>query len=113
MSNEGVSLSRRALLAGTAASAGLVIAGAPPNGGAWAKAPMGNPQVPYFYRFKIGNFEATVVSDGPLPLGEPSGSFVGTSPVELRISAGALIFGSNVSVWLGPPCRKRKMTDLS
>src|SRR6185437_4005293 len=26
-------------------------------------------------------------------------------------SAGAVILGSHVSVWLGPPCRKRKMTD--
>ena len=26
---------------------------------------------------------------------------------------GAVILGSNVSIWLGPPCRKRKMTDLS
>ena len=32
------------------------------------------------------------------------------SPVALRISAGASIFGSNVSNWVGPPCRNRKMT---
>ena len=83
MSKEGLSLSRRALLAGTAATAGLAIAGASPGGSAWAKAPMGNPQAPYFYRFKIGNFEATVISDGPLPLGEPSGSFLGTSKEEV------------------------------
>src|SRR5262249_43687176 len=35
------------------------------------------------------------------------------SPVALRISAGAVIFGSKVSNWLGPPCRKRKTTALS
>src|SRR5262245_26213184 len=35
------------------------------------------------------------------------------SPVAERISAGAVIFGSNVSYWLGPPCRKRNTTDLS
>ena len=29
-------------------------------------------QAPYFYRFKFGNAEATIVSDGPLPLGDPS-----------------------------------------
>ena len=28
-------------------------------------------QAPYFYRFKLGNAEGTVVSDGPLPLGDP------------------------------------------
>ena len=29
---------------------------------------------------------------------------VGISPVTERIPAGALIFGSNVSYWDGPPC---------
>src|SRR5207302_3746981 len=41
------------------------------------------------------------------------GSLVATSPVALRMPMGAVILGSNVSVWLGPPCRNRKMTDLS
>ncbi len=41
------------------------------------------------------------------------GSAVGISPVALRMPSGADIFGSNVSTWLGPPCRNRKMTDLS
>src|SRR5436190_2018068 len=35
------------------------------------------------------------------------------SPVALRISAGAVILGSNVSNWLGPPWQKRNTTDLS
>src|SRR5262245_50710831 len=35
------------------------------------------------------------------------------SPVALRVPTGADILGSNVSVWLGPPCRKRKMTERS
>ncbi len=35
------------------------------------------------------------------------------SPVALRTSAGAVIFGSNVSNWLGPPWRNRNTTDLS
>src|SRR5260370_17351093 len=42
-----------------------------------------NTQAPYFYRFKIGAIEATVVSDGALPLGEPSGSFLGASKEEV------------------------------
>src|SRR4029079_11609573 len=37
-----------------------------------AKAPMTNTQAPGFYRFKVGSFEATVVSDGPLHMGEPA-----------------------------------------
>jgi glyoxylase-like metal-dependent hydrolase (beta-lactamase superfamily II) len=62
-------LSRRQLLAG-AAGAGLVgVAGgwAP----AAAKAPMSNTQAPSFYRFKLGAFELTAVSDGPIQMGPP------------------------------------------
>ncbi len=77
-----VSLSRRRLLAGVsvAAAAGFV-------GGAssvMAKAPMQNTQAPAFYRFKVGAIEATVVSDGPLPLGEPKPDiFIGLSKEQL------------------------------
>lgn len=39
---------------------------------AWAKMPLGQPPAPYFYRFKLGSAECTVVSDGPLQLGKPS-----------------------------------------
>src|SRR5712671_884578 len=59
---------RRELLTG--AAAGLACAALP--GVASAKAPMANTQAPGFYRFKFGSFEATVVSDGPLHMGEPS-----------------------------------------
>src|SRR5262249_30176956 len=38
---------------------------------------------------------------------------VATSPVALRTSTGADILGSNVSIWLGPPCIKRRTTALS
>jgi glyoxylase-like metal-dependent hydrolase (beta-lactamase superfamily II) len=60
--------SRRQLLAG--AAAGLTCAALPQV--ASAKAPMANTQVPGFYRFKLGGFEATVVADGPLQLGPPA-----------------------------------------
>ena len=59
---------RRALLSG--AAAGLATAALPHV--ASAKAPMANTQVPGFYRFKVGSFEATVVSDGPMQMGEPA-----------------------------------------
>jgi glyoxylase-like metal-dependent hydrolase (beta-lactamase superfamily II) len=75
-------LSRRGLLAASAAAVAGVAAGLPASP-AVAKAPMLNTQAPYFYRFKIGAIEATVVSDGALPLGEPSGSFLGTSKEEV------------------------------
>lgn len=73
---------RNLMIGGTAtAMAGALhgLGGAP----ALAAAPPLNTQVPYFYRFKVGAMEATVVSDGPLPLGEPSGSFLGTSKEEV------------------------------
>src|SRR5262249_22526561 len=60
--------SRRQLLAG--AAAGLTCATLPQLTS--AKAPMQNTQAPGFYRFKVGAFEATVVSDGPLHLGAPA-----------------------------------------
>jgi len=49
-----------------------------------AKAPMQNMQAPAVYRFKVGAIEATVVSDGPLPMGEPKADvFVGLSKEDL------------------------------
>ena len=77
---EQFSLSRRKLLAGGSALAATGLAGAP----SLAKAPMLNTQAPTFYRFKLGNAEATIVSDGPLPLGDPSGAFLGLSKDEIK-----------------------------
>jgi glyoxylase-like metal-dependent hydrolase (beta-lactamase superfamily II) len=80
------SISRRTALCG----AGAVLAGTPGlvlvNGGALAKAPKLTSQPATFYRFDVGDFQATVVSDGPLPLGEPSGSFKGVSKDEVQKS---------------------------
>ena len=64
LSNEWL-LSRRALLAGTAAATFSA------SVSALARAPMINAPAPAFYRFRIGKFEATAVSDGPLDLGAP------------------------------------------
>lgn len=76
-------LSRRRLLtltaAGAAAGAGLLAAPGP----LLAKGPMGLPQAPYFYRFKLGDAEATVVSDGQLPLGDPNTFLVGMPREEI------------------------------
>jgi hypothetical protein len=43
------------------------------------KAPFAKDQVLYFYRFAHGRMQATVISDGISPLGEPPGSFIGSS----------------------------------
>jgi glyoxylase-like metal-dependent hydrolase (beta-lactamase superfamily II) len=57
-------LSRRGLLSGLAAASASGLAYP-----ALATGPMANTQVPAAYRFKLGGFECTVVSDGPLRLG--------------------------------------------
>jgi glyoxylase-like metal-dependent hydrolase (beta-lactamase superfamily II) len=57
-------LSRRAVLSGFAAATATGL-----SQPAFASHPMANAQVPAAYRFKLGGFECTVVSDGPLKLG--------------------------------------------
>ena len=72
--------SRRHLLLG-ASAAGL--ATALPSAPSRAKAPLQNVQVPNIYRFKIGDVEATAISDGPLVLGPPQADlFAGVSKEE-------------------------------
>ncbi|MEO0821315.1 MAG: MBL fold metallo-hydrolase [Pseudomonadota bacterium] len=75
-------LTRRQSMFGAAALAGasaVGFSGAP----ALAKAPIATTQAPYFYRFKHGAMVGTVISDGILPLGEPSASFLGTTKEEV------------------------------
>jgi glyoxylase-like metal-dependent hydrolase (beta-lactamase superfamily II) len=72
---------RSALLGATAigvgAAAGLRVPASE------AKAAFASSQVPYFYRFILDKFQVTVVSDGPLPLGEPSATMKGQTKEEL------------------------------
>jgi glyoxylase-like metal-dependent hydrolase (beta-lactamase superfamily II) len=78
-----ISLSRRSMLVGASAAGVLGTLGAGKWQPALARAPMLVTQVPYFYRFKLGSAEATIVSDGPLPLGDPHANFLGLSPEEM------------------------------
>src|SRR6478736_7339541 len=73
-------LSRRSLLAlGAGLGASTML-----GGSALARAPKLGTQPAYFYRFGLGDAEVTVVSDGPLPLGPPKGTFVGVSDDEVK-----------------------------
>src|ERR1700742_3234281 len=77
-------VSRRSLLAlgaGLGASLGATTL---LGGSALAHAPKLGTQSPYFHRFILGSAEVTVVSDGPLPLGPPKGTFVGVPDEEVR-----------------------------
>ena len=68
-------ISRRHLLAaGTAVGLAAGLAAPRP---AQAAAPMLGTLPPAWHRFKWGAFEATVISDGHLPLGKPADSFTG------------------------------------
>jgi glyoxylase-like metal-dependent hydrolase (beta-lactamase superfamily II) len=66
------SIPRRTVLGGIAASGAML---ALPTL-AHAKMPMGQAQSPYFHRFKLGDAECTIVSDGQLPLGDPTKAFL-------------------------------------
>src|SRR3954464_5196603 len=73
-------VSRRSLLAlgaGLGASSML-------GGSALARAPKQGTQAAYFYRFGLADAEVTVVSDGPLPLGPPKGTFIGVPDDEVK-----------------------------
>ncbi|MDX2155209.1 MAG: MBL fold metallo-hydrolase [Hyphomicrobiaceae bacterium] len=74
--------SRRNALLGAGALAGASL-GNIHVPAAEAKAPPLKTQVPYFYRFSHGTMQVTMVSDGPLPLGEPGGAFLGASKEEI------------------------------
>ena len=74
-------LSRRNVLLGAGGAVATAAVGIPPS--VEAKAPLAVTQTPYFYRFPIGTFQVTVVSDGPLGLGEPTGAFKGQPKDEL------------------------------
>ena len=53
-------ISRRAALVGAAAASLLPLA----SGSAHAAAPLSGRQAPGWYRYKVGSFEVTVVTDG-------------------------------------------------
>lgn len=67
-------MDRRRFLTGASAIAAAGALGLP-SGPARAFTPMPTDQAPYLYRFKLGDAQATIVSDGILPLGEPSANF--------------------------------------
>jgi glyoxylase-like metal-dependent hydrolase (beta-lactamase superfamily II) len=82
-------LSRRSVLAG-ALAAGVVGAQGLQPAPARAAAPPVGTQTPAWYRFKLGNYECTIISDGPLPIGDPSDAFTTVPKQEI----GALLTDS-------------------
>jgi glyoxylase-like metal-dependent hydrolase (beta-lactamase superfamily II) len=75
-----MNVSRRSLLAlGAGLGASTML-----GGSALAKAPKVGTQTPYWHRFNLGDAEVTIVSDGPLPLGPPKGTFVGVPDEDVK-----------------------------
>lgn len=70
-------LRRRALMGAGFAAATL------PLFRAEAAAPFVGRGAPAWYRFRFGDYEATIVSDGSLPLGKPDDSFTGAQPGQI------------------------------
>lgn len=73
-----MSIQRRALLGAGLAAATLPLARLE------AAAPFVGRGAPAWYRFRFGEYEVTVVSDGALPLGRAEESFVGAAPGEVN-----------------------------
>ncbi|MBR0661137.1 MBL fold metallo-hydrolase [Neoroseomonas oryzicola] len=73
-----MTFNRRTLLGAGLAAAAL------PLMQAKAAAPFVGRGAPAWYRFRFGEYEATVISDGALPLGKAEDSFVGARPGEIN-----------------------------
>ena len=86
-------VSRRCLLGAAAALTGSAALNFPTV--AFSKAPPVGTQVPFFYRVKLGNLEATVVSDGPLALGPLAGIYPDAPKEELEKLLAAKFAGSD------------------
>src|ERR1700745_444668 len=89
-------LSRRHLLKGASVVGALGAFGS--LNSVFAKAPMLGTQAPAFYRFKIGDFEGTIATDGGLPLGDPHKNYIGLTPEETdrQLSSNFLPTDNNV-----------------
>lgn len=72
---------RRRLIAGSAA---LGIGAVLPASSSSAREPQTGRQAPAFYRFRLGNAELTLVSDGPVVSGDPKVTFRGASREEIE-----------------------------
>ena len=70
--------SRRALMGAGLAAAAL------PFAPAEAAAPFVGRGAPAWYRFRFGTYEATIVSDGALPLGKAEDAFTGAQPGQVN-----------------------------
>jgi glyoxylase-like metal-dependent hydrolase (beta-lactamase superfamily II) len=79
-------LTRRDFLAGAATAAMAGVAALPASGPAGAAAPPAGKQAPGFYRYKIGDFELTQITDGARTFPMPDG-FVRNVPKDQALAA--------------------------
>ena len=99
--------SRRAFLGAGAAAATLPLVRAE------AAAPFVGRGAPAWYRFRFGEFEATVVSDGALPLGKAEDAFVGARPGALLVPSllggAVIVLAADILVRLTPAAGEVKL----
>ncbi len=77
-----IHVSRRSLLAGVAT--GLVAANLPSLAHAASRIPATTQQGAGFYRFKIGTFDAAVISDGAFDIGAPAPLALNAKPADVQ-----------------------------
>src|SRR5580765_1202189 len=78
-----IRVSRRHALVGTTVAISSGVFGGLDVRTAHAKAPRATDQAPCYYRFNHGKMQATIVSDGPLRLGDATAGFLGASKEEM------------------------------
>ena len=103
-------VSRRSLLALGAGLGATTLLG----DSALARAPKLGTQSPYWHRFNLGGAEVTVVSDGPLPLGPPKGTFIGIPDEDVRkMLSDNFLNPDNVVLEQNSPIVNTKLSQLS
>ena len=76
-------LTRRSLLAGSAAAGAALSLGSPVR----AAAPVAGKQAPGFYRYKVGDYEVTQIADGARTFPMPDGFVVNAKKEEALAAA--------------------------
>src|SRR5215831_13382758 len=93
-------LTRRTLLTGTAAATAVAAAPLTTRRPAHAAAPPAGTQAPGFYRYKVGSFEVTVVTDGVNRMKLPDDMVANASRDE--VNAALLAAHMEKDVFVGP-----------
>src|SRR5690606_18548101 len=90
-----IELTRRSLLTGAAMAGAAVAAPASVSAPAFAAAPPAGKQAPGYYRYKVGSYEITVVTDGQSSMPLPDRFVVNKSKDEVNAALSAAYMEPN------------------